>query len=212
MCISRVYPCFNFLKEKLLIDQDNKIYTRQLRRDLYSSLMTRFEHIIDQDLFQLSTFLDPNFGISAFETTKHVSIKHILKTHMKTLSKVTNVIDEVVTIKPIEQLRSNNYVFYKKPILTPREKIEDYDISIDSYCSLIENGNFTDALAFWKLNEHKYPELSQLARKFLGVQASSASVERMFNFAGHIFSNKRRRTGVKLFENLVFLKLNENYL
>ena len=37
----------------------------------------------------------------------------------------------------------------------------------------------------------------------------SASVERMFNFAGHIFSNKRRRTGVKLFENLVFLKLNE---
>ena len=52
----------------------------------------------------------------------------------------------------------------------------------------------------------------QLAKKFLGVQASSACVERMFSIAGHIFTNKRRRTGVKLFENLVFMKLNENYL
>jgi len=49
-------------------------------------------------------------------------------------------------------------------------------------------------------------------KKFLGVQASSAWVERMFSIAGHIFTNKRRRTGVKLFENLVFMKLNENYL
>ena len=52
----------------------------------------------------------------------------------------------------------------------------------------------------------------QLAKKFLGVQASSACVQRMFSIAGHIFTNKRRRTGVKLFENLVFMKLNENYL
>jgi len=34
----------------------------------------------------------------------------------------------------------------------------------------------------------------------------------MFNISGHIFSNKRRRTGETLFENLVFIKLNENYL
>ena len=52
----------------------------------------------------------------------------------------------------------------------------------------------------------------RLAKKFLGVQASSACVERMFSIAGHIFTNKRLRTGVKLFENLVFMKLNENYL
>ena len=48
----------------------------------------------------------------------------------------------------------------------------------------------TSTLDFWKVNEHKYPELSKLAKKFLNVQAPSASVERMFNYAGHICSNK----------------------
>jgi hypothetical protein len=44
------------------------------------------------------------------------------------------------------------------------------------------------------------------------VPATSAPVERIFNLSGHIFSEKRRRLGMKLFERLVFLKLNEKYL
>ena len=211
--ISRVYPCFNFLREKLLLNDGFIKYTRQLRQDLYDSLITRFENLVDQDLFKLSTILDPNFGISAFESSKHDSLKQLLKSHMKSLNSVTLTIDNVVkTIKPIEQTRNNNYVFYKKPQLTNIEKAEDFDLSIDSYCTLVDSSHYTDVLEFWKINEYKYQELAKLAKKFLGVQASSASVERMFNFAGQIFSNKRRRTGVKLFENLVFLKLNETYL
>jgi hypothetical protein len=62
---------------------------------------------------------------------------------------------------------------------------------------------------FWKENETKYPELS---KKFLGVPASDADVERMFNFSGFIFNPKRRSLGVDNYENLVFLKLNETYL
>ena len=89
---------------------------------------------------------------------------------------------------------------------------DDIDLQIDSYLELIKSGNYENALLFWKTNEHKYPELAILAKKYLGVQASSASVERMFNFAGHIFSNKRRRTGVKLFENLVFFKAKRKFL
>jgi len=50
-------------------------------------------------------------------------------------------------------------------------------------------------LLFWKKYEYLFPALAPLAKKFLGVPASSASVERMFNISGHIFSNKRRRTG-----------------
>jgi hypothetical protein len=54
--------------------------------------------------------------------------------------------------------------------------------------------------------------LSILAKKFLGVPASSAAVERMFNISGHILTNRRRKTGVELFQNLVYLKLNEELL
>jgi len=34
----------------------------------------------------------------------------------------------------------------------------------------------------------------------------------LFNISGHIFTNRRRKTGVELFQNLVFLKLNEEFL
>ena len=44
----------------------------------------------------------------------------------------------------------------------------------------------------------------------LGVPATSAAVERMFSLSGHILGPKRRTTGVQLYEDLVYLKLNED--
>ena len=56
------------------------------------------------------------------------------------------------------------------------------------------------------------PSLGQLAKKYLGVPASAAHVERVFSIAGHIINTKRRRMGVKLFTMLVMLKLNDNIM
>ena len=207
-----MYPCFNYLRSNLVDNPLKYKFTTQLRKDLYASLITRFENLVDQDLFKLSTLLDPNFGIYAFEISMHADIKQLLKKHIKSLDFESTTIEEVSTAKPIEQLRTNNYVFYKTPNVNLYEKVDSFDLTVNTSCNLVESGDYKDALDFWRLNERKFPELSKLAKKFLGVQASSASVERMFNFAGHIFSNKRRITGVKLFENLVFLKLNEEYL
>ena len=83
---------------------------------------------------------------------------------------------------------------------------------IKQYSDGISNIHIEDPLLFWKENETKYPELSKLAKKFLGVPASEADVERMFNISGFIFNPKRRSLGVDNYENLVFLKLNETYL
>jgi hypothetical protein len=77
---------------------------------------------------------------------------------------------------------------------------------------LIKSGEYKDPLEFWKLHQHtnNLSSLSILAKKFLEVPASSSDVERMFSISGHIFNPKRLRMGTKLFERLVFLKLNEN--
>jgi len=63
------------------------------------------------------------------------------------------------------------------------------------------------ALNFWRNHELIFPSLALLAKKYLSVQASSAAVERMFSLAGHIFSLKRRRLGIKFFSRLLLLKL-----
>ena len=57
-----------------------------------------------------------------------------------------------------------------------------------------------------------YPVLSDLAKKYIGVQAASVGPEDMFSISGHLFSSKRRKMGVKIFSDCVILKLNENLL
>ncbi len=79
---------------------------------------------------------------------------------------------------------------------------------IKQYSDGIANLHIEDQLLFWKENETKYPELSKLAKKFLGVPASEADIKRMFNISGLIFSPKRRSLGVDNYKNLVFLILN----
>ena len=48
-------------------------------------------------------------------------------------------------------------------------------------------------LDFWLPNQSKFPILSQLARKFLCIQATSASSERIFSIASNIISKFRNR-------------------
>jgi hypothetical protein len=69
-----------------------------------------------------------------------------------------------------------------------------------------------DALVWWKSNQFRFSVIADLAKKYLGVQASSAGPERMFSIAGHIFAEKRRKLGVRTFSDLVVLKLNEKHL
>ena len=83
---------------------------------------------------------------------------------------------------------------------------------LDDYIQSVNTNKLKDPLEFWKFNESKWPYLAKLAKKYLGVQASSAAVERMFSISGHIYSVKRRRMSIKLFEYLVFLKLNEDLM
>ena len=90
--------------------------------------------------------------------------------------------------------------------------LDDLGSQLKEYFLLIENNKYNDALLFWRLH-YKSPSivnLAKLALKYLGVPTSSTSVERMFSISGHILNNKRRTTGLQLYEDLVFCKLNED--
>ena len=50
-----------------------------------------------------------------------------------------------------------------------------------------------NALWFWRANPTSYPVLSQIAKKILAVQATSASIERVFSHAANILRPDRSR-------------------
>lgn len=199
--ISRVYPCIDSLKTKLHENLTEAVYTRDLTTDLIASLHKRFGDLVNNDIFKIATFLDPNFGPFSFPSDERTEVIRKIK---RKVSGNTVISTPSKRLEKKTQSRKLFYKTYKDNM--PEEVISDIDSSIASYTQFLNETDYEDALQFWKIHETKWPNLANLAKKYLGVQATSASVERMFSISGHIFSNKRRRTGVKLFEMLVFFK------
>jgi len=69
------------------------------------------------------------------------------------------------------------------------------EISVDS-----------NPLKWWKDNEHQYPNLSKLAKRYLAVQATSVGSERVFSTAGDIVTSQRAALSPENVDILIFLK------
>jgi hypothetical protein len=222
--ISRVYPCIQYLLNNLKAKDEfgNDVvyeYTGALRDGLVESLKKRFGVLIKDDLFIISTLLDPNFGLSYLEVedqqrARSKLISMIRREEAKQLvissnsEKENN--SENFKIKNLLEKRGSNFPQFKPIQHVKKDIIEDL---VDNYISTISSGDFKQcALVFWKAHEVKFKAIAEIARKYLGVPASSAAVERIFSISGHILSTKRSKMSVKLFKNLVFLKLNEDLL
>ena len=74
--ISRVYPCIRMLMRNLN-ETDNMAakYTSSIRQELRLSLIKRFGYMVQRDVCVISTFLDPQFGLTAFEKEKQAQVK-----------------------------------------------------------------------------------------------------------------------------------------
>jgi hypothetical protein len=74
----------------------------------------------------------------------------------------------------------------------------------------------SNPLLWWKRNRGEYKYLSQLARRVLCVQATSAPTERLFSVAGMTITNLRARLQPELAEEILFIHANwdivERYL
>ena len=60
-------------------------------------------------------------------------------------------------------------------------------------------------LMWWKKHAARFPYLSQLARRYLAMSATSASVERLFSVAGQVITAKRANLHPSTVTLLVFL-------
>ena len=149
----------------------------------------------------------------AFEKDQQLEIRRLIKsTLLRTKSKITSVetIGGAKSQLYREKLRTANYIYCNSE--SSDEDVDTIDNTIDEYLKCLKLNTIKCPLEFWRTRQFKWPELAQIAKKYLGVPASSAAVERMFSICGFLNSDRRRMTGISLFENQVVLKLNENLL
>ena len=65
-----------------------------------------------------------------------------------------------------------------------------------------------DPLEWWRIHVRDFPLLSQFARRYLAIQASSAPSERLFSKAGQIVTPQRAQLKPDKANMLVFLAEN----
>ncbi|XP_008555663.2 E3 SUMO-protein ligase ZBED1-like [Microplitis demolitor] len=147
---------------------------------------------VDRDIiFKKSTYLDPRFLM--------------LDDDLQEL----NVLNREPSGNQYTGFRS----FMKKPTVNTREKnLETLRVEISQEmvvylnCRLINPQQ--DPLIWWQQEKNKYPQLSLMARKYLGVPCTSAESERLFSTAGDILSDKRTSLSPDSVSYLLFLNKN----
>ena len=88
----------------------------------------------------------------------------------------------------------------------------DCDQEVDTYRTMaghqFNEGKLdvkANILMWWKVHAVRFPYLSRLARRYLAMPATSASVERLFSVAGQVVTAKRARLDPSTVTLLVFL-------
>lgn len=71
-----------------------------------------------------------------------------------------------------------------------------------------ETVRIRDPLQWWKINEGRFPHLAHLARKYLTIQATEVSSERIFSAAGHTITKLRAGLDGDTADKLIFLHKN----
>ena len=94
--------------------------------------------------------------------------------------------------------------------LAPKKskKISEYDL----YVRGENEAKDTDPLLWWKQNEHQFPLLSILARRYLAIPASSAASERVFSRLKNTLTAKRVHMHPKTVCQLQFVRCHYKYL
>lgn len=76
----------------------------------------------------------------------------------------------------------------------------------------IQPGKLVNPLKWWAANQHRYPFLAKLARKYLVLMTSSAAVERMFSYAGWVVDKRRCSLSDHSVESRLFFVANKQHL
>ncbi|KAL7632170.1 UNVERIFIED_CONTAM: hypothetical protein RMT77_010628 [Armadillidium vulgare] len=66
----------------------------------------------------------------------------------------------------------------------------------------------SNPLEFWKKHTNLFPILSDVAKTFLAIPATSVESERMFSKAGDLISDRRTRLSSKNVEKIIFVNRN----
>ena len=112
---------------------------------------------------------------------------------------------ELGTIQSQTRPQVNNSLLQN--IFANRHRHEQAD-EIESYMMIEEADVDICSFKWWASQASNFPILSELAKKYLAIPATSAASERLFSDAGNVMTVRRTNLLPSTFEHLIFCKRN----
>ncbi|XP_011860347.1 PREDICTED: zinc finger BED domain-containing protein 4-like [Vollenhovia emeryi] len=217
--ISKMIPMIYCLKKEIesLCMRLQTLTARTLIDRLQKQIVKRFGHITNNRIIAVSTILDPRFNRLHFQQNERVacaqSVNFIAKC-MREIDRTNTSNDNAIITEPnVEKLEtSNNLWMYHKDLVKGQiandeeRNQNEMPTNLRHYLNqplaqLEENPMF-----YWsKQYKMMYPTLSEVAKKYLPVVATSVPSERLFSRAGNILTEDRNRLSPDHLQQLLFL-------
>ena len=211
---SFIIPCRRGLRASL--NSLTLKYQSSMFADLLASLNQRMSCYEGRIHFICAAILDLRFKLEwcgSKEESLNMKSKFI-EIFSNELYDVLRPISEMAD--PTEQpqpKRSRLFSYLSSSASTSSQRIDDPEESeVTLYLSEPVLPEDTNPLNFWKLNGSNFPKLSNLAKHYLSIPASSAPVERLFSIAGKIFRPDRCSMTDTVFQKLIAIKCNGHIL
>lgn len=179
------------------IPQNCKNLEKKVKKALYQAMNHYWD--VPKECGMIGALLDPRFKeLRFFSESLKIRTQEQLRSIYEDLNENDNHTDE------------GNKEFSNSLLASMfMQNIQESD-EITDYLA-IPQIQFNDcSLDWWKMNKGRFPILSNLAKKYLCIPATSTPSERLFSDAGNIMTIKRTQLLPSTFEHLVFLKKNWN--
>ena len=93
-------------------------------------------------------------------------------------------------------------MYLPSPDVSPRSR------DVLRVCDVSKCAGIVCCINWWANHVKDFPNLARMARQYLGVPATSATVERLFSVVGFAFADRRKSQSAETLANLAFAKLN----
>ncbi|KAJ8349041.1 hypothetical protein SKAU_G00276300 [Synaphobranchus kaupii] len=212
-----VIPSVRALRRLLSKEADTDHGVKTTKTALLEAVNKRFDQIESDPIFCIATSLDPRYKDWYFDEDVKQRLRAILDAH---LTPAAGAEDETHGRESADHPRSKRprpdgarpslHDMFEEILEEngPERPSTTASQQLDVFLAETPIPRGETALGYWRNNHLRFPELAQMARKYLCAPCTSTESERLFSSASHVLDEKRNRLSCNKAEMLIFVKKN----
>uniref|UniRef100_A0AAR5PTC4 BED-type domain-containing protein n=1 Tax=Dendroctonus ponderosae TaxID=77166 RepID=A0AAR5PTC4_DENPD len=218
--MSKIVPLIKGLQFTLRLVSVDTFVGEQLKESLLDAISNRLGYLEVNKMVAKATILDPRFKTAGFGIDSNArtaqdwlteELAIILENKTEDAPEVIELTEDMVETKPQIVDEGNLWLHFDQKVANASSVEEPNSMSaimVKQYFETKLLPRKDDPLMYWKDHERFFPELANLAKKYLSIPATSIPAERLFSKSGYMLNERRSRLPSKNLNEILFLNAN----